>query len=317
MEGAVQALRKSRPGQRFAPWRRRLGFLIALAGSVILIHRGWQLIVTGDVVGQALLGGLAAALATALGAVPALFAKPLSARWTSSLLGFGAGVMLAATAFSLIVPALASARAQGHDDWTAASIVGLGILLGGVILLAMDRYLPHEHVPDPLDGPAPARGAGDQVGLIGSAKEIRRIWLFVFAICLHNFPEGLAIGVAFAGTDVGRGAALATGISIQDIPEGLVVALALRSIGISPLGALAAAAGSGLIEPVGAVLGATLIGMSSSFLPWGLALAAGAMIFVISHEVIPESHRKGHERFATTGLMLGFVTMMMLDTALA
>ena len=319
MDGIAQTSLMSRLRKRLPAWRRLAGMAIAVAGSIILLQRGWQLVAQGDVVGQALAGGLAAALATALGALPVLFARSLSARCTSSLLGFGAGVMLAATAFSLIVPGLAAAVSLGHDDWSAAVIVGLGVLAGGLLLLGMDRYLPHEHVVDPAEEGTPFDGRLDQGLATGpiSPREVRRIWLFVFAICLHNLPEGLAIGVGFAGTDAARGSALAAGIAIQDMPEGLVVALALRSIGIAPLAALGVAAGSGLIEPLGAVLGATLIGLSSAALPWGLALAAGAMLFVISHEVIPESHRKGHERFATMGLMLGFVTMMMLDTALA
>ncbi len=315
MEGILQSLL----GGRRRPLRRLAGLAIALAGTVILIQHGWVLVARGDAVGQALAGGLAAALATTIGAVPVLFARTLSARWTGSLLGFGAGVMLAATAFSLIVPGLAAAEALGHDNWSSAMLMAAGILAGGALLLLMDRYLPHEHVPEPPETLAPDQ-RGPALDLSAppiSPKEVRRIWLFVFAICLHNLPEGLAIGVGFAGTDVARGSALALGIAIQDMPEGLVVALALRSIGIAPLLALGVAAGSGLIEPLGAVLGATLVGVSAAALPWGLALAAGAMLFVISHEIIPESHRKGHERFATMGLMVGFVAMMMLDTALA
>ena len=314
MEAIFQSLLRGRR----KPWRRLAGLAIAMAGFIILIQRGWVLVAAGDVVGQALAGGLVAALATTVGAIPVLFARPLSARWTSGLLGFGAGVMMAATAFSLIVPALGAAEALGHGRWSSATIVALGILAGGVLLLLMDRYLPHEQLPEPARTPAPAVRR-QMPGLSAppiSPREIRRIWLFVFAICLHNLPEGLAIGAGFAGTDAAGGSTLAAGIAIQDMPEGLVVALALRSIGIAPLTALVVAAGSGLIEPVGAVIGASLIGISAAALPWGLALAAGAMLFVISHEVIPESHRKGHERFATMGLMTGFVAMMMLDTAL-
>ena len=129
-------------------------------------------------------------------------------------------------------------------------------------------------------------------------------------------PEGLAIGVAFAGPDVVGANALATGISIQDVPEGLVVALALRGVGYGRGASVAMGAASGLVEPLGAVFGAAVIGLSAALLPWGLAAAAGAMLFVISHEIIPESHRQGHEAFATCGLVLGFVLMMMLDTAL-
>jgi ZIP family zinc transporter len=152
---------------------------------------------------------------------------------------------------------------------------------------------------------------------IERATKLKRVWLFVMAIILHNFPEGLAIGVAFAGPDLVGARALAVGIAIQDIPEGLVVALALISAGYSKLMAVSVGALSGLVEPIAAVLGVALIGLSINLLPWGLAIAAGAMLFVISHEIIPESHRAGHENWATGGLIIGFVLMMLLDTALA
>jgi ZIP family zinc transporter len=175
-------------------------------------------------------------------------------------------------------------------------------VLGALLLLAIDRAVPHEHFVKGLEGP--------------QARTLRRVWLFVLAIVLHNLPEGLAIGVAFAGTDRVGAAALTTGISIQDVPEGMVVALALRGIGYGRLGAVAIGVLSGLVEPVAAVFGAVLISVSAGMLPWGLAMAAGAMLYVISHEVIPESHRQGHEASATGGLILGFVVMMVLDTAL-
>ncbi|MNI31588.1 zinc transporter ZupT [compost metagenome] len=133
---------------------------------------------------------------------------------------------------------------------------------------------------------------------------------------MHNLPEGLAIGVGYAGGDPVAGTALATGIAIQDIPEGLVVAVALLAAGYTRTFAVALGMLSGLVEPLGAVLGAAIVGWSAMLLPWGLGFAAGAMLFVISHEIIPESHRKGHEVYATCGLMLGFVLMMLLDTAL-
>jgi ZIP family zinc transporter len=138
----------------------------------------------------------------------------------------------------------------------------------------------------------------------------------VFAIYLHNLPEGLAIGVAYA-VDAAQGLVLASGIAIQDIPEGLVVALALIAAGYGRRHAVLVGVASGLIEPVGAALGASVVMASPLLLPCGLGFAAGAMLFVVSHEIIPESHRQGHENFATTGLMLGFVLMMVLDTALA
>ncbi|MCW7539763.1 ZIP family metal transporter [Aquabacterium sp. A7-Y] len=264
----------------------------------------WQhLAATDPRVGQAWLGGLMAAGATALGVLPVLLAQtPPAERTRDAMLGFGAGVMLAACAFSLIVPGLEAAAAQGAGSWGAALVVAAGILLGGGFVLGLDRWLPHEHFIKGREGK--------------QAHLLKRTWLFVFAISLHNLPEGLAIGVAFAGTDPLAASALATGIAIQDVPEGLVVALALRTAGYGRLTAAGLGAATGLVEPVGALIGAAVVALSAVLLPWGLAFAAGAMLFVISHEIIPESHRQGHEAWATGGLMLGFVIMMLLDTAL-
>jgi ZIP family zinc transporter len=274
-----------------------------LAGLVILAHQAFEGLARGDVrIQGALVGGMIAALATALGTLPVLLSQQFSQRSYDTMLGFGAGVMLAASSFSLVIPGLAAAKAQGASAWGAGGIVGAGIVLGALLLLAIDRAVPHEHFVKGLEGP--------------QARTLRRVWLFVLAIVLHNLPEGLAIGVAFAGTDPVGAAALTTGISIQDVPEGMVVALALRGVGYGRLGSAALGIVSGLVEPIAAVFGAVLISVSAGMLPWGLAMAAGAMLFVISHEVIPESHRQGHEASATGGLILGFVVMMVLDTAL-
>jgi ZIP family zinc transporter len=289
------------------PWaqcRRACGLAIVLGGLGLLAIELYVLVVGQDArVRMALLAGCVAAGATALGTVPVLLSQQFSERFRDTLLGFGAGVMLAACSFSLIVPALKAAQLQGAGSWGAGLTVSGGIVLGALLLLAIDRWVPHEHFIKGVEGP--------------QAKAMKRTWLFVLAIALHNVPEGLAIGVAYGGTDPVGAAALATGISIQDVPEGLVVALALRGVGYgrgvsAGLGVL-----SGLVEPVGAVFGAAVITLSAVLLPWGLAFAAGAMLFVISHEIIPESHRAGHEASATTGLIVGFVLMMLLDTALA
>ncbi|MCB1676927.1 MAG: ZIP family metal transporter [Halioglobus sp.] len=259
----------------------------------------------------ALLGGMVAAAATALGTIPAILTGRISRRMNDSLMGFGAGVMLAATSFSLIIPALDVASDQGIGPWLAGGIVGVGIVTGALGLLLIERVVPHEHFIKGVEG-----GASVAVD-IEQATRLKRVWLFVIAITLHNLPEGLAIGVAFAGPDLVGARTLAAGIAIQDIPEGLVVALALMSVGFSRRLSLCVGALSGLVEPVAAVLGVALIGLSVHLLPWGLAIAAGAMLFVISHEIIPESHRAGHEIWATGGLVIGFVLMMFLDTALA
>lgn len=282
--------------------RKLLGISITLLGAGVLVNDFWHYCMAYPTVQNALIGGSIAALATALGTVPVLFSQRLTDRAQDTLFGFGAGVMLAACAFSLIIPGLAAARAAGAGSWGAGGTIGASILLGGVVLLAMERLLPHEHFIKGVEGPA--------------SHALRRTWLFVFAITLHNLPEGLAIGVGYAGTDPLRATALATGIAIQDVPEGLVVAVALLAAGYRRGFAVLLGMASGLVEPLGAVLGAAAISQSTALLPWGLGFAAGAMLFVISHEIIPESHRKGHEAWATGGLMLGFVLMMVLDTAL-
>lgn len=276
-----------------------LAVLVACLG----LHQAWVYFdANAPHVADALLGGMVAAGATAAGTLPVLFARTIPQKMQDSMFGFGAGVMLAASAFSLVAPGITAAEAQGAGPWGAGLTVGAAILLGAAVLLLMDRLLPHEHFIKGREGI--------------EAHRLRRTWLFVFAITLHNLPEGLAIGVGYAGNDPVRGTALATGIAIQDIPEGLVVAVALIAAGYKRAFAVALGMLSGLVEPVGAVLGAAVVGWSAALLPWGLGFAAGAMLFVICHEIIPESHRKGHEVYATCGLMLGFVLMMLLDTAL-
>ena len=261
----------------------------------------WRVSLAATPVGLALVCGSAAAGATALGTVPALFARRIAQRTQDTMFGFGAGVMLAASAFSLALPGIHSAQRHGAGPWQAGAIVAMAILIGAALLLLLDRLIPHEHFIKGPEGP--------------SAQRLKRAWLFVFAICLHNLPEGLAIGVGFAGTDVAKGLALATGIAIQDIPEGLVVAVALMAAGYARGYSVLVGMASGLIEPVGALVGAGVVVDFPLLLPLGLGFAAGAMLFVVSHEIIPESHRQGHENFATGGLMVGFVMMMVLDTA--
>lgn len=285
-------------------YQRLLGWLIIVGGMAALIGQAWRdwASQADPRVMNALLGGGMAALATALGTAPVLVSRTIPARVHDSLLGFGAGVMLAACSFSLIMPGLEAARGQGAGTWGSALMIGGGIALGAALMMGLEQVLPHEHFIKGVEGT--------------HAEAIKRTWLFIFAIALHNVPEGLAIGVAFGNQDAVGAGALATGISIQDVPEGLVVSLALLGIGYGRVTAVALGAASGLVEPLGAVLGASVVTVSTALLPWGLAFAAGAMLFVISHEIIPESHRKGHERFATSGLIAGFVLMMVLDTAL-
>jgi zinc transporter, ZIP family len=283
--------------------RQLFGWGIVLAGLLALVADLHQYLAQHNpAMAAALLGGLIAAGATALGTLPVALSQTLSQRTNDTMLGFGAGVMLAACAFSLVIPALEAARDQGAGTWGAGLLVAVAVLLGGMLLLLIDRLVPHEHFIKGPEGPG--------------SHALKRAWLFVLAIALHNMPEGLAIGVAFAGPDRVGAQALATGIAIQDVPEGLVVALALFRVGYRRSTAVLLGIASGLVEPVFAVIGAAVLALSAGLLPWGLALAAGAMLFVISHEIIPESHRQGHEAHATTGLMLGFVLMMVLDTSL-
>ncbi|MFA5522242.1 MAG: ZIP family metal transporter [Castellaniella sp.] len=284
-------------------WRYVLALVVVLAGLVLLSGKVVQQLAVGDPhMTGALIGGLVAALATALGTLPAMVSGRYSQRANDTMMGFGAGVMLAATSFSLILPGLQVAGEQGAGPWLAGGMVGAGIIIGALGLLVLDRVMPHEHFVKGVEGIPAAR--------------LKRVWLFVFAIILHNIPEGLAIGVAFAGPDLVGARALTLGIAIQDIPEGLVIAVALMGAGYGRGLSLFIGMLSGLVEPVAAVLAVALVGLSAGLLPWGLAIAAGAMLFVISHEIIPESHRQGHETWATCGLIVGFVVMMLLDTAL-
>ena len=250
----------------------------------------------------ALLGGLAGFGATALGALLALAVRSVETAMRDAMLGFAAGMMLSASSFSLILPGLEAANTLVGNSVAGALVVVVGLGLGVLLMLGLDYFTPHAHESSGPHGPTDARFSG--------------VWLFVLAIILHNLPEGMAIGVSFARGDMAVGLPLTTAIAIQDIPEGLAVALALRAIGQSLGSAIAIAVASGLMEPLGAVAGLGVASGMPLAYPIGLGLAAGAMIFVVSHEVIPETHRNGHETAATVGLMLGFAVMMFLDTAL-
>lgn len=280
--------------------------LLATAGVVLLlvIASVIHALRNGNAVqlNYAMLGGLAGFATTSLGALLALAHRGIHARTQDCMLGFTAGMMLAASAFSLILPGLDAAEALLGNAPAAAFTVVCGLGLGVLLMLGLDYFTPHEHESTGPCGPDCAR--------------LNRVWLFVLAIILHNIPEGMAIGVSFAAGDLGVGLPLTSAIAIQDIPEGLAVALALRAVGLPMLSAVLVAMASGLMEPLGALVG---LGISSGFAiayPVSLGLAAGAMIFVVSHEVIPETHRNGHQTPATIGLMAGFGVMMFLDTAL-
>lgn len=284
--------------------RKLLGLLIVLAGAGYGLLQLLLLLQQNTVLRYAFYAGMTAAAATALGTVPVLFLRQLNQKLHDIMLGFGGGVMLSACMFSLIVPALTLLSDSGLPAWRGSGHVALAIISGALFMLLLERLVPHEHF------------IKDEHHNSAELLKVRRSWLFVFAIALHNIPEGLAIGAAYASGDTVAATALATGISLQDIPEGLVVAMALLAAGYSRILACSIGVLSGLTEPAMAIVGAAALGGNAMLLAWGLAVAAGAMLFVISHELIPESHRQGHELAATKGFMLGFVLMMLLDTAL-
>nr|WP_232843860.1 ZIP family metal transporter [Rhodobacter amnigenus] len=249
------------------------------------------------------LASLCAGSLTALGALPVLRGRVPSTAARDLALGFAAGVMLAAAFFSLIIPALASAGPDYGGRSGAALVVCIALLAGMALIAALNEMLPHEHFASGREGPA--------------AVSLRKVWLFVFAITIHNIPEGLAVGVGVGRDGLAGGLPLALGIGMQNIPEGLAVAIALRGEGYSGLRSFTIAALTGLVEPLGGMVGAGVVSASVALLPWGLAFAAGAMLYVISHEIIPETHRNGNQNRATLGLAVGLVVMLFLDVSLS
>ncbi|WP_347311471.1 ZIP family metal transporter [Defluviimonas sp. SAOS-178_SWC] len=258
--------------------------------------------VAANTIWWGLMGGLVAAAATTAGAIPVLVGRSMSQRTSDTMLGFAAGVMLSASYFSLILPGIEVATGlYGSLVW-AALVAGAGIALGAGFVAWLNATLPHEHFVTGHEG--------------ADSAALARIWLFVIAITIHNFPEGLSIGVSFGGGDVANGLSVMTGISLQDIPEGLAVAVALTGRGYSRGRAFFVATLTGLVEPVGGLIGAAAVSVASDLLPWGLTFAAGAMLYIISHEILPETHRNGHQDRATAGLIFGLVLMMVLDVTL-
>lgn len=237
-------------------------------------------------------------LMTALGAVPVFFTKNVSQKLLDMMLGFAAGIMLAATCFSLVMPSIE----YGGWDFKAVMITSLGIIFGAFVIDMIDKFSPHEHLIDKRRE--------------GASSSLSQIWLFIIAITIHNFPEGMATGVGFGTENINDGLALALGIGIQNMPEGLAVALSLVRENYTTKYAFMVAALTGLVEPVGALLGYSLVNVFKPALPVVLATAAGAMLFVICDEIIPETHTKGYEREATYGIIFGFVIMMILDILL-
>lgn len=245
---------------------------------------------------------------TALGAGMVFFFKSIDKRVLDSMLGFAAGVMIAASFWSLLAPAIELSESMRLIPWIPPAI---GFLSGGIFLRFVDRLLPHLHIEYKTE----------------EAEGIKTNWsrsvLLVLAITLHNIPEGLAVGVGFGavGASIGSASlagaiALALGIGIQNFPEGAAVSIPLRRDGMSRSKSFLYGQASGIVEPIAGVLGAALVSTMRPILPYALAFAAGAMIYVVAEEVLPEANRDGNGHLATIGTMVGFAIMMILDVAL-
>lgn len=257
---------------------------------------------------QALLATLFTWFVTAFGAAIVFVFKTIDRKILDGMLGFAAGVMIAASYWSLLAPSIEMAEASGQTAWVPATI---GFLAGGAFLWLVDKILPHLHAGFPIE----------------EAEGIKTSWqrsvLLVLAITLHNIPEGLAVGVAFGATGAGlksaslAGAvALAIGIGIQNFPEGAAVSVPLRREGMSRFKSFMYGQASGIVEPIAGVIGAFAVLSMQPLLPYALSFAAGAMIYVVIEELIPESQLNKNTDLATVGAMLGFALMMTLDVAL-
>lgn len=252
---------------------------------------------------MAFIGAAVTFFATTLGALPAVFIKTISEKTKDLFLGISAGVMLAATAFSLVEPSVYLFKEQ-YSIFTGALFSGAMILCGGLLIHLANESIPHAHF------------LGGTEGKHVNTTKLKQIWLFVLAITIHNIPEGFAVGTAIGSGNLSISLPVMIGIGFQDIPEGLVVAIALRSLGYSIKDSFLVAGITGLVEAIAALIGFFAVITIQTLLPWTLAFAGGMMLYVISHEMIPESHKNGFEKQATAGLMIGFVIMMLLDILL-
>ena len=257
---------------------------------------------------QALLATTFTWLLTAMGAALVFFFRKIEKRILDIMLGFAAGVMIAASFWSLLAPAIEMAEQTDIPSWVPAVT---GFLAGGVFLRIIDRILPHLHLNEPIERAE------------GVPTSWRRSVLLVLAVTLHNIPEGLAVGVAFGAVAADLPSAtmagalvLALGIGIQNFPEGAAVSIPLRREGYSRLKSFWFGQLSGIVEPIAGVIGAAVVITMQSILPYALSFAAGAMIFVVVEELIPESQSSRNTDNATAGAMLGFAVMMLLDVAL-
>jgi len=256
---------------------------------------------------QALIAGCFTWFLTALGAAVVFLSKGLNRKFLDCSLGFAAGVMLSATFWGLILPSVKLSCGMGNMAWIPAAF---GFIMGGIFMRVTDKVIPHLHIYLPLE----------------KAEGIKTSWhkttLLVLAMSLHNIPEGLVIGVTFGalaqglpGATMAASMALAVGIGIQDIPEGLAISMPLHHKGVSRFKSFWYGQLSGIVEPAAALVGALAVGFSKPLLPCAMGFAAGAMIFIVIEELIPESQYGDNGDIATIGTMLGFICMMALEVA--
>jgi ZIP family zinc transporter len=257
---------------------------------------------------QALLAGCFTWSITALGASVVFLSRTVNQRLLDGMMGFAAGVMIAASFWSLLLPSIRMAEEAGIVSWVPAA---MGFAAGWIFIWVLDCGIPHLHIGLPLEKAE------------GPKTSLQRTSLLVIAITLHNIPEGLAIGVAFGAiaavlpaAALAGAVALTLGIGIQNFPEGLAISMPLRREGLSRLRSFWYGQLSAVVEPVAAVAGAAAVLLARPILPYALAFAAGAMVFVVVEEVIPESQLNGNEGSATLGFLIGFLVMMILDVAL-
>ncbi len=279
-----------KPAARRHLW---VGIAMAIVALAFAVEQSVQWLAAHPMAAKGLEASLMAGLATVLGAIPVLFMSRPSERLMAPMLGLAGGMMLAASLFSLLVPAVDIVTASG-TPWVLGIATAGALLAGAGAMQHLDRRLPHEHVEE-----------------VESSGMQPHVALVVAAIAIHNLPEGLAVGVAASsGADHG----MTFGIALQNIPEGWIVASAMIALGAAPLRAALIALGTGLVEPVGGLFGVIASTLAGAALPLALAAAAGAMLWVVSHELIPASHKPGKVGIATTGLVCGFTVMSTLAT---
>lgn len=242
----------------------------------------------------ALITALGVGGATVIGVLLGFIFQKVPHKYNDAILGFAAGIMLAAAIIGLIMPSL-----DEGNIW----ITAVGILTGAVFLNLADKITPHLHHITGVD----------QETHSGSQKHLNRVMLFVMAIAIHNLPEGIAAGVGFGSENISNAITVAVGIALQNIPEGMVIVSPLIMAGVSKWRVFLIASFTGIIEIVGTLIGFTAVSVATAILPFALAFAGGTMIYVVSDEMIPETHSHGYERMATYSLIFGFITMLLMD----